>query len=227
MHASLRTFGRICKRDGQRSVQILPCTGRRTEIFIFELGARAARGAAAASEHPAQEILEASASAAARTTETIRSEAEVFEMRTRARSVPTTRLRTEPFEALETWLTFGVNLSAIKCFALVAVANNFVCGVEFSEVRCRLRIVLVGVRVQFFREAPISTLDIGLACTLGNPQDFVGVAHRIQTPVKSPLSRLCTGKFAHLMWGLRARDATRIRTPSADRKLANGEEREP
>ena len=107
--------------------------------------------------------------------------------RTRARSVPTTRLRTEPFEALETWLTFGVNLSAIKCFALVAVANNFVCGVEFSEVRCRLRIVLVGVRVQFFREAPISTLDIGLACTLGNPQDFVGVAHRIQTPV-SPLA---------------------------------------
>ena len=120
--------------------------------------------------------------------------------------MPPTRLRTESFEALETRFAFGVDFSTVECLALVAVANDFVRGIQLGETRGRLWVVLVGIRVQFFSEAPISALDIGLACTLGNPQDFVGVAHRIQTPVKSPVGRSSAG---NLMWGLATKDATR------------------
>src|SRR5262249_16072960 len=119
------------------------------------------------------------------------------------------------FEALETRLAFGVDFSTVECLALVAVANNFVRRIELGETRGRLWIMLVGIRVQFFGEAPIGALDIGLACTLGNPQDFVGVAHRIQSPGKWRVSRRNTG---NIMWGLAAKDATRRPMSSGARR---------
>ncbi len=209
MHARLRALGRIRKCHRQRSVQILPCTACRTEILVFDVCAETARGASTAAKHPTQKIFKASAGAAARPTKAVGPETEAFEVGTTARTVSATRLRTEPFEALETWLAFSIDLAAIECLALVAVADNFICSVEFGEARRCLRIVLVGVRMQFFSESPIGALDIGLACTLGNPQDFVGVAHRIQTPVKSPLSRSMHRQLRQLNVGFERREMQR------------------
>src|SRR5215468_9070401 len=183
------------------------------------LRSKTTRGASAAAKHSAEKILKTPSRAASRTTEAIRSETEALEVRPTTRCVSATRLRTEPFEALETRLAFGVDFSTVECLALVAVANNFVRSIELGETRRRLWIVLVGIRVQFFREAPIGGLDIGLACTLGNPQDFVGVAHRIQTPVKSPVSRWNTDNPVYLMWGFAAKDATRRLTSVAARRF--------
>jgi hypothetical protein len=57
---------------------------------------------------------------------------------------------TESFEALETRFAFGVDFSTVECLALVAVANDFVRGIQLGEMRGRLWIVLVGVRVAIF-----------------------------------------------------------------------------
>src|SRR5262249_45158408 len=110
VHPRRRTLRRVRKCDRQRSVPVLPCTGRRTEIFIFILRTITTRRASAAAKHSAQKILETSTGAAAgRTTKAIGSETETFEVRpTTTRSVRATRLRAEPLEALETWLAFGV-----------------------------------------------------------------------------------------------------------------------
>ena len=75
-------------------------------------------------------------------------------------------LRPEPFETLKAWLAFPINLATVECLALVGVANNFVRGIEFGEMRGRFRIVLVGIGVQFFSEPAIRTLDVSLARTL-------------------------------------------------------------
>src|SRR5262249_44890203 len=117
----------------------------------------------------------------------IGTEAEALEMRSVAGvKRATTRLCAETFKTLEARLPLGVNLAAIEGLTLVGVADNLVGGIELRETRGRLRIGLVRVGVQPFCEAPIGTFDIGLARTLGNPQNLVGVAHRIQTPVNPP-----------------------------------------
>src|SRR5437016_721787 len=93
------------------------------------------------------------------------------------------RLRAESLKALKARLALGIDLAAVESFALVAIADDLVSGIKLGEMRSCLRVVFVGVGVQFLGEAPISALDIGLACTLGNPQNLVGVAHRVKTPV--------------------------------------------
>src|SRR6478735_11528160 len=109
-------------------------------------------------------------------------------MRATARvKTATARLRAKTFKALKARFALAIDLAAIEGLALVAVADNLVSGIELGEARGCLRIMLVGIGMQFFGETPISTLDIGLACILRNPQNLVGVAHRIQTPV-SPLA---------------------------------------
>jgi len=107
----------------------------------------------------------------------------------RMETAATARLGAETFEALEAWLALGINLAAVECFALVGVTGDLVGSIELGEARGRLWVVLVGVGMQLLCEAAIGALDVRLARTLGNPQYVVGVAHRIQTPVKSPARR--------------------------------------
>ena len=114
------------------------------------------------------------------------------------------RLRTEAFETLEARLALRIDLAAVERLALVVVADDLVGGIELGKARCRLRIVLVGVGVQFLREPPIGAFDVRLVRTLGNPQHVVGVAHRVQTPVKSP-EPPDTSDSTLLMWGSKAR----------------------
>ena len=65
---------------------------------------------------------------------------------------PAARLPAEAFEALEARLAFGVDLAAVEGLALVVVADDLVGGVELGEARGRLRVVLVGVGMQFLGE---------------------------------------------------------------------------
>ena len=87
-------------------------------------------------------------------------------MRPAARIETTARLRAETFEALETRLAFRVDLAAVECLALVGIADDLVGGVELGKTRGRLRIMLVGVRMQFLRKPAIGALDVALARTL-------------------------------------------------------------
>src|SRR5512147_1588164 len=107
-------------------------------------------------------------------------------MRAAARIETTARLRAETLEALEARLALGIDLAPVERLALVGIANDLVGGVEFGKTRGRFRIVLVGVRMQFFGKPAIGALDVAFARTLGNPQNVIGVAHLIQTPVNSP-----------------------------------------
>ena len=58
----------------------------------------------------------------------------------------------EAFKALEARLAFGVDLAAVEGLALVGFAEDLVGGIELGEARGRLRIVLVGVRMQLLGE---------------------------------------------------------------------------
>ena len=55
------------------------------------------------------------------------------------------------FEAAEARLALGVDLAAVECFALVVLAKDLVSGVDLGKARRSLRIVFVGVGMQFFR----------------------------------------------------------------------------
>src|SRR4029453_5474685 len=150
VHARLGPFGRIGERDRQRSMQVLSA-GRRRKILGFKRRARIPRGTPPA-EHSPQHSLEAG-TAAAGAAETVRTKAETFEMRPAARvETASALLRTEAFETLETRLAFRIDLAAVECLALVGIANDFVWGIELGEARGGFGIVLVGIRVQFFRE---------------------------------------------------------------------------
>ena len=87
-------------------------------------------------------------------------------MRAAARTETTARLRAETLEALEARLALGVDLAAVECLALVGIADDLVGGVELGKTRGRLRVVLVGVRMQFLRKPAIGALDVALARTL-------------------------------------------------------------
>ena len=87
-------------------------------------------------------------------------------MRATTRIKTAARLRAETFEALETRLAFCVDLTTIERLALVGIAYDLVGGVKFGKTRGRLRIVLVGIRMQFFREPTIGAFDVAFARTL-------------------------------------------------------------
>src|SRR5262249_32174460 len=106
-----------------------------------------------------------------------------------------------------------VDLAAVECLALVCVADDLVGSVELRKTRRGFRIVLVGIGMQFLREPTIGALDVALARTLGNPQNLIGVAHLIQTPVKSPARRQIAGDSIASMWGSAPPDATRCSQP--------------
>ena len=75
----------------------------------------------------------------------------------------------EAFEALEARLALGVDLAAVERLALVVVADDLVGAVELGELVRRLRVLLVGVRVQLLRELAIGLLDVFRACDLDTP----------------------------------------------------------
>src|SRR5690242_21230210 len=189
MDAGLRTLGCVGKRDRQRRMQVLPGACRCREVFRLELRAETARAPARPAEHAAQEFFKPRAAAeplcsTVRAPEAVRAEAEAFEVPAAAgMKSAAAGLCTETLETLKTRLALRVDLAAVIRLALVAIAADLVGGIEFGEMRGRLRIVLVGIGVQFFGKTPIGALDLGLGRTLGNPQHLVGVAHRIRSPM--------------------------------------------
>ncbi len=188
--------------------------GGRGEFFRLEGCSRAATGRVA--EHAAKQILEAAGSAAAakspaRATgaalETVRAEAEAFETAgARVKSTAALPRAAAEIVTLETRFAFGVDLAAVEGLAFVFVAGNLIGGVQLGEARGGLGIVLVGVGMQLLGHAPIGALDLGLARTLGNPQNFVRGRAFVKTPVKSP-ARLVRPATRTLMWGSNCPDA--------------------
>src|SRR5262249_11213006 len=92
---------------------------------------------------------------------------------------------TEPFEPLETRLALGVDLAAVELLALLVVADNLVGAVQLGELGGRLRILLVGIRMQLLRQLAIGLLDVFRACRLGYPQNLIGVTHCRNSELKS------------------------------------------
>ena len=83
----------------------------------------------------------------------------------------------EAFKALEARLALRVDLAAVERLALVVVADDLVGAVELGELGRRLRVLLVGIRVQLLRKLAISLLDVFLARAFRHPQHLIGVAH--------------------------------------------------
>ena len=114
----------------------------------------------------------------------------------------------EAFEALEARLALGVDLAAVERLALVVVADDLVGAVELGELVGRLRVLLVGVRVQLLGELAIGLLDVFRARRLGHPQHLIGVAHPCYSemiPRAGPSARLsshqCGGSVAVVQRG--------------------------
>ncbi len=159
MHAARAAFRGLGERDGHRHRDVATA-GRRAEIIRFELRIEARAPARAAAEHALEDILEAaeSARAAAPPPETSAARKDRFEI-FRLAEAAGARLLAEALEALKTRLALGVDLTAIERLALRIVAQDFIGGIELAEALRRLRIVLVGVRMQFLGEPPIGALD--------------------------------------------------------------------
>ena len=80
-------------------------------------------------------------------------------------------------ETVETRLTLGVDLAAVKGFAFVFLAENLVRGIELGKARGRLGVVLVGVGMQLLRLAPEGAFDLGLTRLAIDAQHLIGIAH--------------------------------------------------
>jgi hypothetical protein len=197
-------------------MQILTA-GRRAEVFLLE-GAtmRAALSATAPgiAEHAAQQIFETAATAhtatAGATLETIGAEAEAFEI-AGARTLTETaaaRPRAAEIMPLKARLALGIDLAAVESLALVGIARDLISRIEFGKARSGLGVMLVGVRMQLLGQAPVGAFDFGLARTLRNPQNFVGVAHPCNLR-EIPLPAGAKPATRHLMWGSKRPDAIR------------------
>src|SRR5262249_35825380 len=81
------------------------------------------------------------------------------------------------FKSLETRLALGIDLAAVERLALVRLAQNFVRGIELGEAVRRLRVVLVGIRMQLLGELAVGALDLRRARVARHTQDVIGVAH--------------------------------------------------
>src|SRR5580698_983100 len=179
--------GRIRQRHRHFGLNV----GADTEILRLEIGAATARAAA---EGFAQNILEAAKSAAATAGsgaaaptpggagETFRAEVEAFEIPI-ATEAGTRVGAAAAAKAMEAGLALGVDLAAIERLALVLVLEDLVRGVQLGKARRRLRIVLVGVGMQLFCQAPIGALDVGRARFAVDAQDLIGITHPQATPL--------------------------------------------
>src|SRR5216684_1885819 len=120
-------------------------------------------------------IASKSSAAVRRAPEPLGSPGEALEM---AFASESTRSAASPrrFETVESRLALGIDLAAVECLALLLVAEQLVSGIELGELR-RGRVLLVGVGMQLFRQAPEGSLDVLRTRRLLHPQDLIGVAH--------------------------------------------------
>ena len=81
------------------------------------------------------------------------------------------------FEALEAGLALGVDLAAVEFCALVLVAQNLVGGVDLGELRLRLLVAGVLVRMVLLGELSVGALDLRLAGGAADTQHVIGIAH--------------------------------------------------
>ncbi len=218
-----RSGGRIRQRNRHLGLNV----GADTEILRLEVRAGTA-AAAAAAEGFAQNILEAAEPAAATTVfsatapapvgagEAFRTKTEAFEIGVAAEAgARIGAAAAKTLEALEAGFALGIDLAAIERLALVLVLEDLVRGVQLGKARRRLRIVLVGVGMQFLCQAPISALDVGRARLAIDPQDLIGITHPQATPLvfrAGPAAPACS------MWDESGRLAMRRRIGSACRQ---------
>src|ERR1700676_148035 len=179
------SVGRIRQRNRHFGLHV----GADTEILRLEV--RAATAGAAAKSFP-QNILEATEPSAATgfgaasaapsgAGEPFRTEAETFEIGVAAETG--TWVGAAAAKTMEAGLALGIDLAAIERLALVLVLEDLVGGIQLGKARRRLRIVLVGVGMQLFRQAPIGALDVGRARLAIDAQDLIGITHPQATPL--------------------------------------------
>src|SRR5262249_36923919 len=85
--------------------------------------------------------------------------------------------RTEAFEAAKLRFALGIDLAAVKSFALIFFAKDLVSRVDLGKALGSLGVVLVGVGVQLFGELAKRALDRRCIRVLFYPQHFIGVSH--------------------------------------------------
>src|ERR1019366_6522358 len=196
--------------------------GSRAEILRLERNAAARTtatpGGAARPEHILEDILEAAeaarAGATARRVGALFPPAEGLETAFMTQAASTARLAAEAFEALEARLALGIDLAGIERLSLVLVADDLIGRVELGKVRCRLGIVLVGVRMQLFCKLPEGALDLRGAGVARHPKDLIGVTHRSGLRNLVVSCRVSLPSNHPSMWGELAPKATRNRRKS-------------
>ena len=184
-HALGDAMGGFRQRHGQRRADV----GSGRHVLGLETGAAGTPApATSTTEGLAQNVLEPAETPAARrgagtaapcpAGKALRAEVESLEFGVRTEAA---RMRppalAESFKPLEARLAFGVDFAAVERLALVVVAQNLVGGVDLGKAPRRLGIVLVGVGMQFFGQAPESALDVGCIGLAINAQHFIGITH--------------------------------------------------
>src|SRR4029077_12174080 len=187
----VQPLGRAVGCVGQRHRHFGLYGGANAKTLRLKIGAPAT--GAAAAEGFAQNILEAAKPAAPAAGlsaaapapggagEPFRPEAEAFEIGVAAEAG--TRVGAAAAKTLEARLALGIDLAAIERLALILVLEELVRGVKLGKARRRLRIVLVGVGMQFLCQAPIGALDVARARLAIDAQDFIGITHPQATPL--------------------------------------------
>src|SRR5262249_41719942 len=150
--------------DHQRRGDIVAVVAASGEIRLEMRAVIRARAAAQAAEHVLEHVLEAAAAtgAAARpgAGAVLRPKTERLKRAFAAKPASArSRSSAKSVKALEARLAFGVDLAAVKSFALSRITDDFVGRIELGKARGRLRIVLIGVRMQFLGKLAEGALD--------------------------------------------------------------------
>src|SRR5205823_1115322 len=96
------------------------------------------------------------------------------------------RATAKTFEALESRLALGVDLTTVKSLALVGVADNLIGGIELGKTRGSLGVLVVGVGVQLLGKLAERTLDLSGARLPPHAEHLIGVAHLTTPPISLP-----------------------------------------
>jgi hypothetical protein len=194
---------RVFQADRQRCFEVARRRRFLHEILWLELGRAPAstrpRSTAESAEHVTQNVLKAAAprACAPAALESIGAECERLKIRPALRRAA--GLRAKALEAAEARLALAIDLAIVEGFAFLVVAKNFVSRVQLGKARGCLRIVLVGVGVQFLGELAEGAFDLRFIRILAYPQNFIGVPHRLVAPIcPSPERRLWASIWGNL-----------------------------
>jgi hypothetical protein len=66
------------------------------------------------------------------------------------------------------WLTFSIDLTSVKCPALLLISEDVIGSFELSEESGGLRIVVVGIRMELLCKLPERSLYPGRRRRTGN-----------------------------------------------------------